>query len=83
MEQYNMLGKINGMKVIETTQAVEENGKTPVYVKRGWKKRLFTLPFKPFKKDELIMVPDYKPCMYIANDVIYCHPALKGIFNNL
>lgn len=65
------------LKMIESLQAVELDGIRPEKVKRTWKERLFTLPWKPWITHKTIQVPNYKPAMYrLGNQIIY-HPALK------
>jgi len=42
-------------------------------IKRTWKERLFTIPWRPLKRFNRI--PDDK--FYIINNTILCHPAFK------
>ena len=39
-----------------------------VWVKRNWKERLFTLPWRPLQKMK------EEPGVYIINNTVYCHP---------
>lgn len=63
-----------GMKII-TSPFVGE--KCTKQVKRTWKERLFTLPWRPFQK--LKTITYYKPDGTFIRDttrnILYCHPA--------
>ena len=81
-----MLNNFGGFKMVESANAIDTTeivGKMPKYIKRTWKERLFTLPWKSLKKYELIMVPEYKPCMYRMYDRIIYHPSFRGEMKGL
>lgn len=46
---------------------------------RTWKERLFTLPWKPMQKVEII----HHPYMAIVNGDLYAHPLLKAQLERL
>ena len=72
----NTLGKIGGKQVIISTAALEEVIKIR---KRTWRERLFTIPFRPFKK--LITYLISRPCMYFVGEVLLVHPSLKTLLS--
>jgi len=66
-----MINNLYGYPVIVSPGATEEVLKIS---KRLWKERLFTLPFKPFKKLKSFYYQ--RPCMYMVFDQLLVHPAL-------
>jgi hypothetical protein len=67
-----------GIKMIESTTCVKENGTRPEVVKRTWKERLFTKPFNFWVSTKIIQVPNYEPAMYLYGDSLVYHPALRA-----
>jgi hypothetical protein len=49
--------------------------RVPIYEKRNWKERLFTLPFRPFQAQKIV---GYKalPFGVKANDVLFVPPEM-------
>ena len=73
-----MLGNIYGLQMIESTNAVVQDGTRPIEVRRSFKERFFSWPWKPWILTRTIQVPNYKPSMYrIGHQFIY-HPSLKS-----
>lgn len=48
-------------------------------IKRKWKERLFSFPWNPFKKFNVIPDEDF----YLINNCYYCHPSTKEKLNNM
>ena len=71
-----------GFKMMESMSAVELCGTKPMDVKRSWKERLFSLPWRPWITHKTIQVPNYKPAMFRVGDMIIYHPALKKSIEN-
>lgn len=79
-----MIGSIAGLKMIESVHAQEQDGKRGTYVKRSMIERLFSLPWRPFRKDKLMIVQNYKPAMYLMHDRLIYHPSLsESIFSQV
>lgn len=76
-----MLGSISGLRMTESHHALEEDGKRGAYVKRSLKERLFSRPWKPFRKDKLILIRNYKPIMFVMGNRFIFHPSLKDHIN--
>ena len=68
MESSQSLERGEIMKIVYTLNAVESHIEN-----RTWKERLFTLPWKTFKKHRII----YTPAILQFWDQILVHPALK------
>ncbi len=67
---------INGFKIMENPLMTEAG--EPYEVKRSWKERLFTRPWRPFKKTRTV-VPQIPSRQIIMMDrIIYMHPILKA-----
>jgi hypothetical protein len=66
------------MKIIVDPLLVKDG--EPYPVKRAWKERLFTRPFRPFQRIRMVTpkVPDTG--VYIINGVMVMHPETKRIF---
>jgi sporulation protein YlmC with PRC-barrel domain len=45
-------------------------------VKRTWKERLFTVPWRPLKKTKTVVVPSDK--VYMMGDIVVCHPVMES-----
>jgi hypothetical protein len=58
-----MFNQITSTPIIQSKWVPET-----IWVKRTWKERLFSLPWKPFQKMR------ETPGVYIVGGVIYCHP---------
>lgn len=69
------------LEMYESANSIEidaDNPTKPETIKRSWKERLFSLPWRPWVKTKVIRVPNYKPAIYrVGNRFIY-HPALKA-----
>lgn len=57
--------KLNGMQIV-VSPYVDDYKK----VKRSWKERLLTIPWRPFEKYKSVCSPK----VYQADEVIYCSP---------
>jgi hypothetical protein len=72
---FGQLGQFGGLKIIESVNCVSFTGKTlHREIPRTWKSRLFTLPWRPWKKTEIISYPETKPEMYRIGDTIAATP---------
>ena len=49
--------------------------------KRTWRERLFTFPFRPFKK--LIAYLYTRPCMYLVGNQLLVHPSHRSALENI
>jgi len=65
----------NGMRIITSLDMVEEG--TPYEVKRTWKERLFTLPWKPFyaTKTAVPLIPK-QTATFLPNGTLVMHPEM-------
>ena len=68
----------NSMQMVESVHAVEEDGTRPLTVKRSFKERFLSLPWRPWVSTKVIQVPNYKPAIYVTGNKIVYHPALKA-----
>ena len=55
----------------------------PYEVKRTFKERWFSLPWKPFKKVKLITTQVPSREVIRNNGVLYAHPVMKSEFDNI
>jgi len=65
----------NGMRIITSLDMVEEG--TPYEVKRTWKERLFTLPWKPFYATKTVvpLIPK-QTATFLPNGTLVMHPEM-------
>jgi hypothetical protein len=68
---------IAGMKIIESYLMTEAG--EPYKVRRSWKERLFTLPWKPLQKTRTVVpqVPR-KDILQMMGDTLIMHPAIAA-----
>lgn len=67
------------LKLVESVFAIEQDGTRPETVRRSWKERLFTRPWRPWVSTKTIQVPNYKPAIFRAGNVVYYHPSMKNV----
>lgn len=68
VELRKMIEYFNGVTVVENKNLTVVEAKP-----RSWKERLFSWPWKPWKKVNITMVPD-RQVYYSKDNVVYCHP---------
>ena len=72
---YESLSPLGRFQIIENSQMVDRK---ETEVSRPWKERLFSLPFKPFKKTKIIVTYIPKSEILQYGNVIVCHPAIAA-----
>ena len=73
----NLHGLYGGYNIIEDIHMVDVNDPQYHEQRRTWKERLFTLPWRPFKKTKTITTYPPLKSYYLMGRMILCHPIMK------
>ena len=71
------MNRLYGYQIVESLSMVDVNNPEHVEQKRTWKERLFTLPWRPFKKTKTLTIFPPLKNYYLIGNTILCHPAMK------
>ena len=71
------MNKFYGYKVVEDVHMVDVDNPIITEVKRTLKERLFTLPWRPFKKTKIVTTYPPLKSFYLMDTMLICHPVMK------
>lgn len=64
---------VNGYRVVEDINLTETESYEQV---RSWKERLFTFPWKPFKKFKVCYRIASSKDVFVIDNMLVCHPVI-------
>ena len=71
------LSNFYGYNIIENIHMVDVDNPIITEVNRTWKERLFTLPWRPFKKTKTVTTFPPMKNFYLMGRTLFCHPIMK------